>query len=370
MARKPLTVGIIGCGTHADRGHYQSLKRVGGMKLVAVCDPGEHITRSRDFTKDRAEGVRLFRDTDRFLKKGGMDAVIVCSPDKFHAEQLEQALLARKHVLVDKPAAAMRKDLPKLRGALALAKEWGLVVSSCHPRRFNPAYVQIKTMLPDWIARFGQVMHLMLDFSYHVPKEERKDLHTGMLADHLNHETDFMRFLLGTVMTEFTKLDDFADRYEVAGMRGDDIAFHFSGTRRLKGKTYPETIRIRFERGEVVVYTKARELSLETAKVDPPKPGSAVLQTMGLAYAKGTSVITVYDHEQTGVPNEDDEIPARVEIAKGAETNYEVAFDGITRNFIAAIRGEEPCYLSHDDIFTNSRLCVRLTYEDRLQTFC
>jgi predicted dehydrogenase len=319
MAKKPVTVGIIGCGTHGRRGHHEAHLRTGALQLVAVCDPGKHITRARDFTKDDAKGVQLCRTEDEFYAVKGMDAVIVCSPDRFHTVQLLRAVHEGKHVLVDKPAAATAEDLGALCEALRYAAKQKIVISSCHPRRFNPAYVQMKTILPEWVSYFGPATQLMLDFSYHVPDPARVDLHTGMLADHLNHEADFLRFLFGRCPATYQNLLDEKDRYEVAGIRTDGIAFHFSGTRRLEAKIYPETVRIRFERGEVTLYTK-------------------------------TGMITEISHETT-----------EVRLRYGEATNYEVAFDAVARNFAAAIRGKEAPYLSHDDIIMNSKLCALLT---------
>jgi predicted dehydrogenase len=296
---------------------------------VALCDPNKDITRARDFTGDRAEGVYLYRDDDKFLAHPGMDAVVICSPDRFHAQQLLKAVTAGKHVLVDKPAAATRDDLKLLNDAFSIAWAKGLVVSSCHPRRFNPAYVQIKERMEGWMKAFGALLRLEMDFSYHVPDPERAGLHTGMLADHLNHEADFMRFLLGRSTTAFRRLLDSADRYEMSGIRdADKVAFHFSGTRRLVNKVYPEIVRLRFERGDITVST-------------------------------ADGAITERDHDR-----------GCSALASGKPTDYEAAFDGIMTDFRDAIRDGKIPNLHYEDVVLNSRLCVDLTERADAYEFC
>jgi predicted dehydrogenase len=272
--------------------------------------------------------VHLDRKDDEFLAHPGMDAVVICSPDRFHASQLLAAVTAGKHVLVDKPAAAARDDLSLLNDAYSIAWSEGLVVSSCHPRRFNPAYVQIKARLSDWIQRFGALLRLEMDFSYHVPTMARAGLHTGMLADHLNHEADFMRFLLGRSQTTFHRLLDSEDRYELAGIRADGVAFHFSGTRRLANKVYPETVLLRFERGEA---------NLSTAD-------GAIIER---------------DHD-----------PGFSPLVAGKATDYEAAFDGIMADFRDVIRDGGVPYVQYEDIVLNSRLCVLLTERAQISDHC
>lgn len=317
---KTIRYGIIGCGTHAYRGHFLPALKVPGLKLVAICDPG--YADASAFTNDIVKGVRLCKKEDKFFYADDIDAVVICSPDKFHAAQLERAVANGKHVLVDKPAAVTTDELKRLDVIRSEAKDRKLVISSCHPRRFNPAYTQVRALLPEWTARFGKPLQLALDFSYHEPS--KTGLHTGMLADHLNHEIDFLRFVFGHSGCTAHKLLDSQDRYEAAGMRDDGIAFYFSGTRRLKSKTYPETIRLRFERGEVSIQTCS-------------------------------GMIMEHPHESMSVGL------TETRLRKGSPMNYEAAFEGIMRNFAEAIRGKEPCYLTPKDIKINSSACVWLT---------
>ncbi|MEY4723191.1 MAG: hypothetical protein RLZZ324_704 [Candidatus Parcubacteria bacterium] len=319
---KKIRYGIIGCGTHAYRGHFLPGCNVPELELVALCDPNISKVFKPFMEANRGPELSLFKNEDAVFAAKDIDAVVITSPDRFHAMHLAKAIRAGKHVLVDKPAAANLDDLTLLQHTLAEARERGLVVSSCHPRRFNPAYVGMKSLLGEHRKELGALLRLELDFFYHKPS--KKGLHTGLLADHLNHEFDFANYLLGPSTYVLHKLHDEEDRYEVAGTRTDGVTLHFSGTRRSEGRIYPETVRLRFEKGVVERIT-----------------GSGQTNTTCFDLAQDTYF------PQVSSPN--------------VATDYEAAFTGIMRDFAQAIRtGDEP-YLSHDDIYGNSRVCVALT---------
>jgi predicted dehydrogenase len=340
--------GIWGCGGHAYRGHFVPGKDVPNLKLVALCDP--ELGSPEAFTGLDATDVTLYRDQAQFLAHPGLDAVVICSPDRFHTAQLDASIEAGKHVLVDKPAAATSADLIQLYATIDKARSRGLVISSCHPRRFNPAYTQVKEALPEAIAAHGPLLRLELDFSYHVPRPSRRELHTGLLADHLGHEFDYLNFLLGAADTDFVRIHDSFDRYEVAGWSDEEVSFLFSGTRRLEHKTYPETIRLRFARGEVVVYT-------ETTTMDALVNDAF---TAHLNCPVGESLVSSYFHE-SDMASDSGEAASAIQWITGKATDYAAAFRAIMWDFAAAISSGGRPYLSPEEIFRNAQVCVELT---------
>ena len=99
--------GIIGCGGIA-RWHVNAIQRIDGAVLTAVCDTDA----ARGETFGQKYGVPWFADMKDMLHM--VDAVCICTPSGLHAEQAEQALLAGKHTLVEKPLAITPTSLSRV----------------------------------------------------------------------------------------------------------------------------------------------------------------------------------------------------------------------------------------------------------------
>jgi predicted dehydrogenase len=242
-----LNIGIIGCGTHA--AHHA--KHYGDdFVTYGVWDPDREAM-------ERIKSERKCLTLETLLYSSEIDAVLICSPDQFHLEQIEKALREGKHVYCEKPLAVPGQDIDRLRNAFDIAEGKKLVLTTCHPRRFDRPFIWLKSKmhadpaLDLYRGLFGKVISFDFDFSYHKPSNQWK--HTrSLLLDHLNHEIDLLNFLFGIQGFDAWQLYDGFDRYEVVGMR-DGIAFHFRGTRRLDSHIYPEWCRVRFERAEVEI---------------------------------------------------------------------------------------------------------------------
>ncbi len=307
---------LIGCGEHALQSHVLPGEQVQGLNLAMVCDPNQEAVHlvSTTLQRDVPEFTEDELDNDLYV-----DAVLIASPDRFHLSTLERAVRAGKHVLCEKPMATSVEEMVRLRAILAEATERRLVVTSCHPRRFDPSYVLLKMVLPDLIEKLGSIIAIGLDFSYHRPSERKTDLHHGLLIDHVNHELDLVNFLLGRSSTWMRRLSDSLTHYEAFGMRSDKVSLHFMGTRKLEERIYPEYITIRFERGHALLETKS-------------------------------GIMKIHLHEsQTTM------------IKLLAPTNYPTRFLGIMQNFADTIRGTAENYLTHEDLIDNSEVGVALT---------
>ncbi len=242
-----LNMGIIGCGTHAKH-HAENYGD--NFLTFGVWDPNAEAM-------EKINGKK-YETLEALLAEKQIHAVMICSPDEHHLTQIELALAAGKHVFCEKPLMIPGQDLARLKAAFDLAKGKELVLTSCHPRRFDRPISWLRDRvyperdIPGFPAKFGRVVSFDFDFSYHTPSNEWK--HTrSLLLDHLNHEVDLMNALFGIQGFDAWKLHDGFDHYDVVGKRDDGITFRFRGTRRLKEHNYPEWCRVRFERGEVVM---------------------------------------------------------------------------------------------------------------------
>lgn len=308
-------IGIIGCGTHAQHHakHYGKY-----FTTVGVWDPSAEAI-------SKVSGKK-FSTLEALLAENKIEAVMIGSPDEFHLDQIEMSLQAGKHVFCEKPLLVPGQDILRLEEAFDFAFANNLVLTSCHPRRYDRPIqwlenkVFSRTDNNSFPLRFGKVVNFSFDFSYHEPSNDWK--HTrSLLLDHLNHEVDLMNHLFGIQGFNAWKLADGFDHYDVVGKRDDGITFHFQGTRRLKGHIYPEWCRVRFERGEVVLD-----------------------MMMGLAY--------VSDHDKK-----------TIETIPNLAIDYEGRLEKVMHNFYETINSDSVNYLSNAEMLMNTEAGIILQNE-------
>lgn len=307
---KRLGIGVIGLGVHALRAH---IDHFGGLpaRLVSVRDTDAAKMAKFPEAKACADEAAMLADPE-------VDAVMVMTPDRFHIGTALAALKAGKHVFVEKPVIDRAEDEGLLREAVALAAASGRVLTTCHPRRFDPPFIWLKANLGRLTEGLGEPLGFGFDFSYHAPRPETRGLHRSLLLDHFGHEVDLMHFLFGRRPFEASRLVDGELRYHVTGVRDDGLTFSFHGTRMLRKPVYPESCTVRFARGEMLMDMQG-----------------------GLA--------RIFDRDNGTVREE----------ACGT-TDYDVRFRAVNGTFVRAALGLGPDYLEAEDLLVNNLSAVAL----------
>ena len=105
-ANRRVRVGLIGCGGQGTNDLRQMLRL--GAHCVALCDvDDEQVTKARDrISREFSQTPELStRDYRKLLERQDMDAVIIGTPDHWHALPMVAAVQAGKDVYVEKPLA-------------------------------------------------------------------------------------------------------------------------------------------------------------------------------------------------------------------------------------------------------------------------
>jgi predicted dehydrogenase len=111
-ANDRIRLGVIGCG---DRGTWDAslFRKSGQVDVVAVCDVfPEHM----DQLKQRvaAPEAKAFGDHRQLLEMKDIDAVLIATPDHWHAPCAIDALNAGKDVYVEKPLTLKIEEGPQI----------------------------------------------------------------------------------------------------------------------------------------------------------------------------------------------------------------------------------------------------------------
>ena len=109
------------------------------MRFKAVCDIWSYSQRiAAGLCKQAGQDVKIYDDYQQMLADAkDVDAVIVATPDFWHADITNAGLKAGKHVYCEKE---MSNDLEKARGMILTARQTGKLLQIGHQRRSNPYY--------------------------------------------------------------------------------------------------------------------------------------------------------------------------------------------------------------------------------------
>ena len=93
-------IGINGMGW-ADT---KALLKIPGVKLTAICDVDQNVLDKRKAEmKEQGVKVKTFSDYRKLLEQKDVDAVVIGSPDHWHALMMIHASEAGKHVYSESP---------------------------------------------------------------------------------------------------------------------------------------------------------------------------------------------------------------------------------------------------------------------------
>ena len=108
-----ISIGVIGCG-HWGPNHIRIFSQLADSRVLMCADLDEKRLSS---IKTLFPDIQVTRDYKEILKNPSIDAVVVAVPTNFHFTITQEALLAGKHVLCEKPLAMRTEECLQLRDA-------------------------------------------------------------------------------------------------------------------------------------------------------------------------------------------------------------------------------------------------------------
>lgn len=169
-------------------------------KNAATCIPGAEVVTIVASRKERAEkvarelGVQNWtNDPQEVFDNPLIDAVIIVSPTKTHAELIIQAARSKKHIFVDKPLTETLEEADEVIRAIA---ENNVYCQVGFMRRFDPCYAEAKRRIVQ--GDIGEPIYFKgVSRDPGSPPEDYIKTSGGIFLDLCIHEYDIARFLLG-----------------------------------------------------------------------------------------------------------------------------------------------------------------------------
>lgn len=130
--------------------HLRTFATLPDVRVAAVCDLNE---KALEKAARQFPSVHMTKDAEAAFSK--VDAVVVASSAKTHYSLAKRALLAGKHVLVEKPLAL---EVSHGQELVELAAQMNKVLMVGHLLLYHPALLQLKKMVDE--GKLGRVLYL------------------------------------------------------------------------------------------------------------------------------------------------------------------------------------------------------------------
>src|SRR5579872_6354243 len=150
-ANDRIRMGIIGLGV---RGPYLTsiLLRDPAVEIAAVCDLfGDRVDRALSKTPDS----QPFSDHRKLLDSNSLDAVVIATPDHWHAQIACDAFAAGKDVYLEKPVS---RTIEEGQRVVRSAREHNRICQVGLQQRSGPSYIQAR----DEIVRAGKLGKIVM----------------------------------------------------------------------------------------------------------------------------------------------------------------------------------------------------------------
>ncbi len=162
--------------------------------------PGYKISKILERNKHESKGKHpestLVRNFEDIINDSSVELVVVNTPDHLHMEMATRAILAGKHVVVEKPFTLKASDANKLTD---LADKQGVILSVFQNRRWDGIYLTVKEVIRS--GKLGRLVDFEVHFdrfrNYMKNSWKEKDGGTGTLYNLGSHLVDQALQLFG-----------------------------------------------------------------------------------------------------------------------------------------------------------------------------
>ena len=154
-ANERLTIGFIGVGGKGGGALREMVRRMqsGEVNIAAVCDID--AKRLRNASRTAGPQADCYHDYRYLLDRKDIDAVIISTPDHWHAAQMVHSAQRGKHVYVEKPACC---TVEEGRAMIDAAKRAGVSVQVGSQGRSQPeAYLAHRYLANNNIGKISRV---------------------------------------------------------------------------------------------------------------------------------------------------------------------------------------------------------------------
>jgi predicted dehydrogenase len=355
-ASERIHFGVIGCGgDHCGRGtdHLQNLVKRSeqnetgatgkNVEVIGICDIYERHKRQ---AKEIAPKAEVYHDFRKLLERKDLDAVVIATPDHWHAPMAVQAMEAGKDIYLEKPMT------------LTIEEAREVYQTSKRTRRVVQVGPQATSKGKYWAAaeaiKKGQIGKVVLSQSSYCRHSPEGEWNYPIHPDATPHNLDWKAWLGSAPQREFSPERYFRWRkyWDYSGGVATDLFYHRLAPLLIAiGQEFPSRVSAS---GGIYVQKDGREVpDTYTTTIDYPS-GHTIIIAGSMAndsripeVIRGTKA-TIYFGEDT---EDEGEAPAHIQ----PQPEYpEGARKAPTKGDVAKL---EP--IRRDDMMTDLISCMR-----------
>jgi scyllo-inositol 2-dehydrogenase (NADP+) len=140
MTNSIIKTGICSYGMSGKLFHAPFIEAHPGFELAGI------VERNNSDSRERYPKSKLYRSVEELIADKDIQLIVVNTPTHLHFEQVKMALLAGKHVVVEKPFTIRVKEAEELT---ELAKKQNLKLSIYQNRRYDGDFRAIKKVVDE-----------------------------------------------------------------------------------------------------------------------------------------------------------------------------------------------------------------------------
>lgn len=199
-------IGILGAADIAYNKFLPSLQTVEGVECAGIASNSPH--KLERFVKEF--GLKVYEGYDSIIEDINVDCVYIPLPPAFHYEWAKKALLAGKHVFLEKPSTTC---LEKTKELVELARERGLVIQENYMFQYHAQLRDIIDIIES--GELGKVRLIRTSFGFPRRGEGdfryNKELGGGTMMDNGGYTIKLITKLLGNDVRLITSNLDYDD---------------------------------------------------------------------------------------------------------------------------------------------------------------
>lgn len=211
-----ISTAVISFGISAKTFHTPFITTNPGFSLDMVME------RNGESAKDRYPNVQVVKTLEEVLGNSKIELVVIASPNTTHFAYAKAAMLAGKHVVVEKPFTNTADEAKEL---INLSESTGKICAVFHNRRYVADFLTMKSILDKGLI--GEPREFFAHYDRFRPEPRtyglwREDIlpGSGVFYDLGPHLIDQALVLFGNPLTitadirkqkEYSKVDDYFD---------------------------------------------------------------------------------------------------------------------------------------------------------------
>ena len=194
--KRIVKAGIIGFGIGGNTFHAPIIATTGGWQIAKIRARKDSEV---NLAKQRYPDAAITDNGDEIINDPDIEVVVIATPNDSHHPLGKQALLAGKHVVMDKPFTITSADADDL---IKIAKQQNRILSVHHNRRYDSDFKTIEKLLK------ANLLGRLVEFESHYDRfrnylrpgswREKDEPGAGILYDLGAHLIDQPLVLFGT----------------------------------------------------------------------------------------------------------------------------------------------------------------------------